>query len=66
MKLTEAFRRVSYGTLEINLTVDDPKAYTKPFSVRVVAQVVADGTEPIEFICHENQTFLKLTGRAPK
>jgi hypothetical protein len=66
MKLTEAFRRVNYGTLEINLIVDDPKAYTKPFSVRVVAQVVADGTEPIEFICHENQTFLKLTGRALK
>jgi hypothetical protein len=66
MKLTEVFRRVNYGTLEIDLTVDDPKAYTKPFSVRVVAQVVADGTEPIEFICHENQTFLKLTGRALK
>jgi hypothetical protein len=27
---------------------------------------VADGSEPIEFICHENQTFLKLTGRARK
>jgi len=27
---------------------------------------VADGSEMIEFICHENQTFLKLTGRAAK
>ena len=66
MKLTERFRRLNYGLLEIELTVDDPKAYTKPFSVRVLSQIVADGSEMIEFICHENQTFLKLTGRAPK
>jgi hypothetical protein len=66
MKLTERFRRVNYGLLDIELTVDDPKAYTKPFSVRVLQRIVADGSEPIEFICHENQTFLKLTGRALK
>ena len=66
MKLTERFRRVNFGLLDIELTVDDPKAYTRPFTVRILQQIVADGSEPIEFICHENQTFLKLTGRAPK
>jgi hypothetical protein len=66
MKLTERFRRVNYGLLEIELTVDDPKAYTRPFTVRVLQRIVADGSELIEFVCHENQTFLKLTGRAPK
>ena len=66
MKLTERFRRVNYGLLDIELTVDDPKAYTRPFTVRVLQRIVADGSELIEFICHENQTFLKLTGRAPK
>ena len=66
MKLTERFRRVNYGLLEIEITVDDPKAYTKPFTVRVNQRIVADGSEMIEFICHENQTFLKLTGRALK
>ena len=66
MKLTERFRRVNYGLLDIELTVDDPKAYMRPFTVRVLQGIVADGSEPIEFICHENQTFLKLTGRAPK
>jgi len=65
MKLTERFRRVNFGLLDIELTVDDPKAYTKPFTVRVAQRIVADGSEMIEFICHENQTFLKLTGRAP-
>jgi hypothetical protein len=66
MKLTERIRRVDFGRLDIELTVDDSKAYTGPFTVRVLQQVVADGSEPIEFICHENQTFLKLTGRARK
>jgi hypothetical protein len=57
---------MNYGLLDIEFTVDDPKAYTRPFTVRVVQRLVADGSEPIEFICHENQTFLKLTGRALK
>jgi hypothetical protein len=66
MKVTERFRRVNYGQLDIEFTVDDPKAYTRPFTVRVEQRIVPDGSELIEFICHENQTFLKLTGRAPR
>ena len=61
--ITERFRRVNYGLLDIELTIDDPKAYTRPFSVRVEQQLMTDGSELIEFICHENQMFLKLTGR---
>jgi hypothetical protein len=63
LTLTERFRRPNFGNLEIDITVDDKKAYTKPFTVRVEQTVVADGSEMIEFICHENQMFLKLTGR---
>ena len=57
--MTERFRRVNFGQLDIELTVNDPKAYTKPFTIRVEQQIVADGSEMIEFICHENQQFLK-------
>jgi hypothetical protein len=63
MKVTERFRRLNYGQLDIEFTVDDPKAYTKPFTLRIVQHIVPDGSELIEFICHENQMFLKLTGR---
>ena len=66
MTLTERFRRVTYGQMDIEMTVDDPQAYTKPFTLRIAQRIVADGSEPIEFICHENQIFLKLTGRAPR
>ena len=55
-KVTERFRRPNYGTVEIDVTIDDPKAYTKPWTVRVNQRVVLDG-ELIEFICLENQQF---------
>ncbi|HET9219903.1 MAG TPA: hypothetical protein VFR18_23175 [Terriglobia bacterium] len=51
-KVTERFRRVNYGNLEIDITIDDPKAYTKPWTVRVNQRVMLD-TELIEFICEE-------------
>jgi hypothetical protein len=58
-KITEQYRRPSYGRLEIDVTIEDPKAYTKPFTVRVNQQIMVD-TEMIEFICNENQQFRKL------
>ena len=53
-KMTERFRRVNYGILEIDVTIDDPKAYTRPFTVRVDQRVMLDH-ELIEFICAENE-----------
>jgi hypothetical protein len=53
-RLTERFRRTDYGHIEIDVTVDDPKAYTEPFTVRVSHQVMLD-TDLIEFICNENE-----------
>jgi hypothetical protein len=53
-RMTERFRRINYGTLELELTVDDPKAYTKPFTVRFTQRLMPDD-ELIEFICQENE-----------
>ena len=55
-KVTERFRRPNYGTLEIDVTIDDPKAYTKPWTVRVNQRILLD-SELMEFICLENQQF---------
>ena len=57
-KWTERFRRPSFGRLEIDVTIDDPKAYTKPFTVRVNQQIMLD-TELIEFVCNENEQFTR-------
>jgi hypothetical protein len=61
-RITERFRRVTFGRLEIDITIDDPKAYTKPFTVRVNQEILVDG-EMIEFICNENNQFLLYLGR---
>ena len=57
-KITEKFRRPSYGRMEIDVTIDDPKAYLKPWTVRVNWRLGAD-EDLIEFICQENNRFLK-------
>jgi len=51
-KVTERFRRPTVGTLEIDITVDDPKAYTKPWTVRINQRLLPD-SELIEFICED-------------
>jgi hypothetical protein len=53
-KITERIRRPNFGTLITDVTIDDPKAYTKPFTVRFTQDLVPDG-ELIEFICNENE-----------
>jgi hypothetical protein len=53
-RMTERFRRVNYGTLEMELTVTDLKAYTRPWTVKVTQRLMADD-ELIEFICQENE-----------
>jgi hypothetical protein len=55
-KFTERFRRLAFGHLQIDLTIEDPKAYTKSWTVRVDQRILPD-EEPIEFICNENQQF---------
>ena len=53
-RMTERFRRVNYGNMEIEVTVDDPKAYTKPWTVKVHHRIMLD-TDLIEFVCQENE-----------
>jgi hypothetical protein len=53
-KMIEKFRRPEYGRLEIEVTIDDPSAYTKPFTVKVTQQIMLN-TDLIEFICSENE-----------
>ena len=55
-KVTERFRRPNYGNLEIQITVDDPKAYTKPWTVKLNQRIYPD-TQLIEFICEERDAI---------
>jgi hypothetical protein len=55
-KFTHRIRRPTYGHLQMDITVEDLKAYTKPFTVRIDQRIAPD-QEMIEFICNENQQF---------
>jgi hypothetical protein len=55
-KFTERFRRPTFGHLIIDTTLEDPKAYTKTWTVRIDQRITVD-EEMIEFICNENQQF---------
>ena len=57
-KVREQIRRPDFGHLEIQVTVDDPKAYTKPWTVTLKERIVVDA-ELIDEICLENERSLK-------
>jgi hypothetical protein len=52
--MTERIRRPNFGTLEIELTVDDPKTYTRPWTVSMT-QTLALDLELIDEFCLENE-----------
>jgi hypothetical protein len=52
--MTERFRRSNYGTLEVEITVDDRKAYTRPWTVQMPLKITLD-TELIDEFCLENE-----------
>ena len=60
-KIIERFRRPDFGHLEIEVTIDDPKAYTKPWTVTVYQRLMLD-TDLIEFVCQENDKDDPKTG----
>jgi len=53
-RVTERFRRPRFGTLEIEVTVDDVKAYTSPWTVKITQRIKLD-TELLEYVCLENE-----------
>jgi hypothetical protein len=53
-KVTERFRRLNFGNMQIEVTVDDPKAYTRPWTVKLNQYLVIN-TEMLDYICLENE-----------
>lgn len=54
LTLTERFRRTDFGHMQIEMTFDDPKAYAKPFTLKLTANLAADD-DLIENVCLENE-----------
>jgi len=53
LHVVERFHRKDFGHMDLTITIDDPKAYTKPWTVVEPVHLLPD-TELLEFICNEN------------
>ncbi len=57
MHLTERLHRREFGHMDAEITVDDPKTYTKPVTVKVSYRPLPD-TDLIESFCKETEKDL--------
>jgi len=54
LRVTERYRRRDFGHMDVEMTFDDPKMYTKPFTIKVTYELWAD-SDIFEFFCNENE-----------
>jgi hypothetical protein len=57
-RVTERIRRTSFGNLDVDVTVNDTKVFTKPWTVALHMRPLVD-TEMIDFICQDNNKDLQ-------
>src|SRR5688500_16270208 len=58
LRVTERLRRRDFGHLDMQITIDDPKAYEKPWTALIPAQL-ATSTDVMEYVCVENEKSLQ-------
>jgi hypothetical protein len=57
LRVTERFHRRDVGHMDVQFTFDDPKAYTKPWTVKIDPVLLLDG-DLFESVCNENEKDL--------
>jgi hypothetical protein len=60
LRTTERFRRINFGRLEVVATIDDPKAYSRPWTSQTMGFVVQPDTELLEHLCENNRSLESL------
>jgi hypothetical protein len=65
LRVTERFTRTHYGHMRIDVTIDDPGAYTAPWGASQVLHL-RPGWEPLEFICGENNKDIENLPGSPE
>ena len=54
LRVTERFRRRDFGHMDVQVTIDDPKVYSKPFTYQIALRLLPD-TDLLESFCTENE-----------
>jgi hypothetical protein len=62
LHVTERFRRKDFGHMDLQITIDDAKMYTKPWTVSVPYNLLPD-TELIEYVCENEKDLAHMVGK---
>ena len=60
LRITERLRRRDFGHMDFEITIDDPKVFTRPFTIKTV-RLLAPDTDILEDVC-ENEAIVHLSG----
>ena len=52
--ITERYRRRDFGHMDLEMTFNDPKYYTRPFTIKTGLNLVPD-SDLLEYVCNENE-----------
>jgi hypothetical protein len=63
LRVTERFHRRDAGHIDLQVTLDDPKAYARPWTLPIELAVVADG-DLIEYVCENERDAQHMVGRS--
>jgi hypothetical protein len=61
LRITERFRRRDFGHMEFEMTIDDPKVFTRPFTIKT-ERLLAPDTELLEDVCENERDGPRLSG----
>jgi hypothetical protein len=63
LRITERMRRRDFGHMELEMTIDDPKVFTRPFTIKR-ERLLAPDTELLEDVCENERDAGHLSGDA--
>ena len=61
LRITERMRRRDFGHMDFEITIDDPKAFTRPFTIKTERLLAAD-TDLLEDVCENEQSLRRMSG----
>jgi hypothetical protein len=62
LRIQERFHRRDFGHMDLQLTIDDPKMYTRPFTIKVTEVLIPD-SDILEYVCENETDRSHLPGR---
>jgi hypothetical protein len=65
LRITERYRRPDFGHMELQMTLDDPGVYPKPWTVTVQMAFAAD-LEMIEYFCENEKDRKRMDSQGPR